>query len=230
MIGVTSTVLADAPYERCGLRRPDKGWTFPGLPAGPHGKLSRDALGPAGRFRRRRPFGVHHRRGRYRRIPHQHAGLDHPGNTAAGTRTHRADGLCGSRNLGPKFVSGVSRIPCGEYPEGDHDSRAGCGGEVRGLPRPSRNGFPETVYESRVGGRVGTAARPARRRSHQTLHELHAGIRDVLFRESAPFGSAGQKFPIRIALTENGSSCVVGCHRPRDYDRSREAGETPDRK
>lgn len=56
-------------------------------------------------------------------------------------------------------------------------------------------------------------------RTCKACHETHAGRHEKLFRESVPFGTGGWKLPISVTLTEDGGSCIVGCHRPQSYSR-----------
>jgi len=59
-------------------------------------------------------------------------------------------------------------------------------------------------------------------RSCKACHEVHAGNQDLHIRESVPFGSSGWELPIKFTKKVNGGSCVVGCHKPKTYDRVKE--------
>ena len=54
-------------------------------------------------------------------------------------------------------------------------------------------------------------------RTCRACHEVHAGKQPKHIREKVPFGKLS--YPIRFTKTDNGGSCVVGCHVERGYDR-----------
>ena len=55
-------------------------------------------------------------------------------------------------------------------------------------------------------------------RTCRACHEVHAGKQPKHIREKVPFGKLS--YPIRFTKTDNGGSCVVGCHVERGYDRA----------
>ncbi|PLX46332.1 MAG: cytochrome C, partial [Deltaproteobacteria bacterium] len=55
-------------------------------------------------------------------------------------------------------------------------------------------------------------------RSCKACHEVHAGNQDKHIRKEVPFG-AKWKLPVNYTKTDTGGNCVVGCHKPKDYDR-----------
>lgn len=58
-------------------------------------------------------------------------------------------------------------------------------------------------------------------RNCKACHEVHAGAQQRHIREEIPFGNKGWSFPITYTATETGGGCIVGCHRPLDYDRKK---------
>jgi hypothetical protein len=56
-------------------------------------------------------------------------------------------------------------------------------------------------------------------RSCKACHEVHAGNQDKHVRKEVPFGGSW-KLPVNFTKTPNGGSCVVGCHKPKAYDRT----------
>lgn len=56
-------------------------------------------------------------------------------------------------------------------------------------------------------------------RSCKACHEVHASNQQNHVRKSVPFGSGGWELPINFTKTKTGGSCVVGCHKPKEYDR-----------
>ncbi|MGD9807941.1 MAG: cytochrome c3 family protein [Deferribacterales bacterium] len=56
-------------------------------------------------------------------------------------------------------------------------------------------------------------------RSCKSCHEVHASSQPLHIRAEVPFGAGGWMLPIKYTQTENGGSCVVGCHKPKAYDR-----------
>ena len=58
-------------------------------------------------------------------------------------------------------------------------------------------------------------------RTCRSCHEVHAGDQQKHIRAEIPFGN--WSYPIEFTLTENGGSCVVGCHKPFTYDRVKPA-------
>lgn len=59
-------------------------------------------------------------------------------------------------------------------------------------------------------------------RSCKACHEVHAGNQELHIRSSVPFGSGGWELPIQFTKTKNGGTCIVGCHKPKTYDRVKE--------
>ena len=56
-------------------------------------------------------------------------------------------------------------------------------------------------------------------RSCKACHEVHAGSQDKHIRKEVPFGKAW-KLPVNFTKTATGGRCVVGCHKPKEYDRT----------
>ena len=55
-------------------------------------------------------------------------------------------------------------------------------------------------------------------RSCKACHEMHAGNQAKHIRKEVPFGKRWP-LPVNFTQTKNGGTCVVGCHKPKDYDR-----------
>ncbi|MBI5117521.1 cytochrome C [Candidatus Poribacteria bacterium] len=55
-------------------------------------------------------------------------------------------------------------------------------------------------------------------RSCKACHEVHAGNQAKHIREEVPFGSMWS-YPINYTKLETGGRCLVGCHKPKEYDR-----------
>ena len=55
-------------------------------------------------------------------------------------------------------------------------------------------------------------------RSCKACHEVHAGDQEKHVRKEVPFGGSW-KLPVNFTKTQGGGSCVVGCHKPKAYDR-----------
>lgn len=55
-------------------------------------------------------------------------------------------------------------------------------------------------------------------RSCKACHEVHAGDQEKHIRKEVPFGGSW-KLPVSFTKTQGGGSCVVGCHKPKAYDR-----------
>jgi predicted CXXCH cytochrome family protein len=55
-------------------------------------------------------------------------------------------------------------------------------------------------------------------RSCKACHEVHAGDQEKHVRKEVPFGGSW-KLPVNFTKTQGGGSCVVGCHKPKTYDR-----------
>ncbi|MCP4900635.1 MAG: cytochrome C [bacterium] len=55
-------------------------------------------------------------------------------------------------------------------------------------------------------------------RSCKACHELHGGLQEKHIREEVPFGDMWS-YPIVFTRTDSGGKCVVGCHKPKEYDR-----------
>lgn len=56
-------------------------------------------------------------------------------------------------------------------------------------------------------------------RSCKACHELHAGDQEKHISRAVPFGTSNWMLPIKYTKTETGGGCVVGCHKPKLYDR-----------
>ncbi|MGE4498229.1 MAG: cytochrome c3 family protein [Deferribacterales bacterium] len=63
---------------------------------------------------------------------------------------------------------------------------------------------------------------PGKGRSCKACHEVHASNQPLHIRNSVPFGSGGWELPIKFTRSDNGGTCVVGCHKPKTYDRTKE--------
>lgn len=57
-------------------------------------------------------------------------------------------------------------------------------------------------------------------RSCKACHEVHAGDQEKHIREEVPFGSMWS-YPINYTKLPTGGKCVVGCHKPKQYDREK---------
>jgi predicted CXXCH cytochrome family protein len=55
-------------------------------------------------------------------------------------------------------------------------------------------------------------------RSCKACHEMHAGNQEKHIRKEVPFGKKWT-LPIEFTQTPDGGRCVVGCHKPKDYNR-----------
>ena len=55
-------------------------------------------------------------------------------------------------------------------------------------------------------------------RSCKACHEVHASDQARHIRTEVPYGKMWS-YPIKYTETENGGTCIVGCHKPKDYDR-----------
>jgi len=58
-------------------------------------------------------------------------------------------------------------------------------------------------------------------RSCKSCHEVHASSQPLHIRAKVPFGNGGWELPIKFTKTDNGGTCVVGCHKPKTYDRKK---------
>jgi predicted CXXCH cytochrome family protein len=56
-------------------------------------------------------------------------------------------------------------------------------------------------------------------RSCRACHQVHASSQAKHIRISVPYGSMKWELPVKFTKTENGGSCEVGCHSPKDYNR-----------
>ncbi|MEW6426616.1 MAG: cytochrome c3 family protein [Thermodesulfobacteriota bacterium] len=61
-------------------------------------------------------------------------------------------------------------------------------------------------------------------RSCSTCHEIHASDQPRHMRSKIPF-KGRMTISLEFTPTETGGGCVVGCHKPRDYDRERPVGK-----
>lgn len=59
-------------------------------------------------------------------------------------------------------------------------------------------------------------------RSCKACHEVHAGNQELHIRSSVPFGSGKWELPIQFSRSKTGGTCIVGCHKPKTYDREKE--------
>lgn len=55
-------------------------------------------------------------------------------------------------------------------------------------------------------------------RSCKACHEVHAGDQPKHIRKEVPFGKSWM-LPVAFTRSQNGGNCVVGCHKPKAYDR-----------
>jgi len=56
-------------------------------------------------------------------------------------------------------------------------------------------------------------------RSCKACHEVHASNQARHIRTEVPYGKMWS-YPIKYTESENGGTCVVGCHKPKDYSRT----------
>jgi predicted CXXCH cytochrome family protein len=56
-------------------------------------------------------------------------------------------------------------------------------------------------------------------RSCRACHQVHASSQSKHVRLTVPYGSMKWELPIKFTKTENGGSCEVGCHSPKEYSR-----------
>jgi hypothetical protein len=56
-------------------------------------------------------------------------------------------------------------------------------------------------------------------RSCKACHEVHAGNQELHIRDSVPYGTSGWDLTIKYTKAKDGGSCVVGCHKPKEYNR-----------
>ncbi len=54
-------------------------------------------------------------------------------------------------------------------------------------------------------------------RTCRACHEVHAGDQAKHIRAEIPFGM--WSYPVEFTMKKNGGSCIVGCHKPKSYDR-----------
>jgi len=57
-------------------------------------------------------------------------------------------------------------------------------------------------------------------RSCRACHQVHASSQEKHIRKSVPFGTMNWDLPITFTKLEDGGSCVVGCHGPKEYKRN----------
>lgn len=62
--------------------------------------------------------------------------------------------------------------------------------------------------------------KPDKGRSCKTCHDPHGAWQPRLIKNRIP-GFGSWEIPIRYMKTDNGGSCVAGCHKPKSYDRIR---------
>ena len=56
-------------------------------------------------------------------------------------------------------------------------------------------------------------------RSCKACHQAHATDQDKHIRKSVPFGTVSWELPVEYTKLDDGGSCVVGCHAPKEYHR-----------
>ncbi|UCC78656.1 MAG: cytochrome C [Candidatus Zixiibacteriota bacterium] len=56
-------------------------------------------------------------------------------------------------------------------------------------------------------------------RSCRSCHQAHASSQEKHVRTSVPYGKISWDLPVTFTKNENGGSCVVGCHAPKEYSR-----------
>ena len=56
-------------------------------------------------------------------------------------------------------------------------------------------------------------------RSCKACHEVHASNQPLQIRKSVPYGSGDWRLPVNFTKKKNGGTCVVGCHKPKTYNR-----------
>jgi len=56
-------------------------------------------------------------------------------------------------------------------------------------------------------------------RSCRACHQVHASNQAKHVRTSVPFGKVNWELPVTFTKTDDGGSCVVGCHAPKGYSR-----------
>jgi predicted CXXCH cytochrome family protein len=56
-------------------------------------------------------------------------------------------------------------------------------------------------------------------RSCKACHHAHASNQQKHVRVSVPYGSANWELPVEFTRLDDGGSCVVGCHAPKEYHR-----------
>ena len=57
------------------------------------------------------------------------------------------------------------------------------------------------------------------KRTCRSCHEAHAGDQEHLIRSSLAYGSSGYEMKIEYRATEDGGTCLKGCHKERSYQR-----------
>lgn len=57
-------------------------------------------------------------------------------------------------------------------------------------------------------------------RTCRACHQVHASSQDKHIRTSVPFGKMNWNLPVTFTKHEDGGSCVVGCHGPKEYSRN----------
>lgn len=58
-------------------------------------------------------------------------------------------------------------------------------------------------------------------RSCRACHQVHASSQEKHIRTSVPFGTMNWDLPVTFTKLEDGGSCVVGCHGPKEYSRNK---------
>jgi len=76
-----------------------------------------------------------------------------------------------------------------------------------------RNGTENLHYRHVILGAKG--------RSCKACHEVHASNQPVQVRAGVPYGTGGWQLPVKYTKTDDGGTCVVGCHKPKTYNRAK---------
>jgi predicted CXXCH cytochrome family protein len=56
-------------------------------------------------------------------------------------------------------------------------------------------------------------------RSCRACHQVHASSQEKHIRLTVPYGKLNWELPVNFTMTNNGGSCQVGCHNPKEYSR-----------
>lgn len=63
--------------------------------------------------------------------------------------------------------------------------------------------------------------KPSKGRSCKVCHELHGARQKKLIRKTVSFGKGAMMIKIKYTQNPTGGTCVVGCHKPKSYDRKK---------